>query len=143
MTTRIMKASGISIGILLATVALMTLPTLATAQDLDGAALRKVEPARPLHGTKGSNEVDFAAARADAHAKAGSKQNTDLDVKNKLTQKQAAIGIGTGGNSTVDLKNKNTNVNTVKTGDVVNLNVNDNKQIQSFGVPFQRPLTIR
>jgi hypothetical protein len=38
---------------------------------------------------------------------------------------------------------KNTNINTLKTGDVVNLNANENKQIQSFGVPFVRALTPR
>lgn len=141
-----MKASGISIGILLAAIGLVMAPSLAAAQQPNGdgrADLRRVEPVRPLQGSKGSNELDFAAARADAHAKANARQNTDVDVKNKLTQKQAAIGIGTGGNSSVDLKNKNTNINTLKTGDVVNLNVNDNKQVQSFGFPLQRTLNVR
>ena len=55
-------------------------------------------------------------------------------MKNKLTQKQAAIGLGVG---TVDVKNKSTNINynSLKTGDTINDNSKENKQIQSFGVP--------
>jgi hypothetical protein len=138
-----MKASAISIGILLAAIGLFVAPGPVPGQQPNGEQLRRVEPVRPLHGTKGSNEVDIAASRADAHAKATGRQNTDVDVNNKLTQKQAAVGIGTGGKSSVDLKNNNTNINTLKTGDVVNLNVNDNKQIQTFGLPFVRTLTTR
>jgi hypothetical protein len=138
-----MKTSAISIGILFAAIGLFVAPNPVPGQQPSGDELRRVEPVRPLHGSKGSHEVDVAASRADAHAKANGQQSTDVDVKNKLTQKQAAIGIGIGGNSSVDLKNKNTNINTLKTGDVVNLNANENKQIQSFGVPFVRALTPR
>jgi hypothetical protein len=133
----------ISLATLITATVLILAPSPAPAQQLTGDEVRRIEPARPLHATKGTTDIDFAATRADAHAKASGQQKTDVDVNNKLTQKQAAIGIGTGGSSSVDLKNKNTNINTVKTGDVVNLNVNDNKQIQTFGLPFVRTLTPR
>jgi hypothetical protein len=140
-----MKTSRISMGIALAALGLAVAPGLASAQQPNGiggrSELKPVDSVRPLHGSRGSQEIDFAAARADAHAKAHARQNTDVDVKNKLDQKQAAIGIGTGGKSSVNLKNTNTNLNSLSTGDVVNFNVNDNKQVQSFTVPvvpFQR-----
>ena len=140
-----MKSSRTSIGIALVAIGVAVAPGLASAQQPNGiggrSELKPVDSVRPLHGSRGSQEIDFAAARADAHAKAHARQNTDVDVKNKLDQKQAAIGIGTGGKSSVNLKNTNTNLNSLSTGDVVNFNVNDNKQVQSFTVPvvpFQR-----
>jgi hypothetical protein len=138
-----MKTSGISIGIALAAISLAVAPGLASAQQPNGIGhsdLKPVDSVRPLHGSRGSKEIDFAAARADAHAKAHARQSTDVNVRNKLDQKQAAIGIGTGGKSSVNLKNNNTNLNSLSTGDVVNFNVNDNKQVQSFTVPspFQK-----
>ena len=140
-----MKTSGISIGIALAAIGLAVAPGLAAAQQPNGIGarsdLKPVDSVRPLHGSRGSKEIDFAAARADAHAKANARQSTDVDVKNKLDQKQAAVGIGTGGKSSVNLKNNNTNLNTLSTGDTVNYNVNANTQVQSFTVPtpFQKP----
>jgi hypothetical protein len=140
-----MKSSRTSIGIALVAIGVAVAPGLASAQQPNGiggrSELKPADSVRPLHGSRGSQEIDFAAARADAHAKAHARQNTDVDVKNKLDQKQAAIGIGTGGKSSVNLKNTNTNLNSLSTGDVVNFNVNDNKQVQSFTVPvvpFQR-----
>lgn len=133
-----MKTSRISMGIALAALGLAVAPGLASAQQPNGIGSRsettRVDAVRPLHGSRGSKEIDFAAARADAHAKTQARQNTDVDVKNKLDQKQAAIGIGTGGRSSVNLKN--TNLNSLSTGDVVNFNVNENKQVQSFTVPL-------
>ena len=142
-----MKTSGISIGIAVAAIGLAVAPGLASAQQPNGIVreAKPVDSVRPLHGVRGSKEIDFAAARADAHAKANARQSTDVDVKNKQGQKQAAIGlgVGTGGKSSVNLKNTNNNVNlnSLSTGDVVNYNANDNKQIQSFTVPsqLQRP----
>ena len=45
----------------------------------------------------------------------------------------------------MDVKNKSTNINynSLKTGDTINYNSNENKQIQSFGVPFLTPVRER
>ena len=137
-----MKRIEVLIGWLVVTLAVVIAPSLAEAQGHD---VRKVERDGKSHGT----QVDFATARADAHAKANNHTSQDVDVKNKLNQKQAAVGIGVGGKSTVDVKN--TNINTLKTGDVTNtnLNANENKQfnnqIQSFGlIPLRREaVTVR
>jgi hypothetical protein len=49
------------------------------------------------------------------------------------------------GGRTVDVKNKSTkiNYNSLKTGDTVNYNANENKQILSFGIPFLTPVRER
>jgi hypothetical protein len=132
-----MKRIEALIGWLVVVVAVVAAPSFAHAQGHD---VRKVE-----RDGKGGAEVDFAAARADAHAKANNRASQDVDVKNKLNQKQAAVGVGVGGKSNVDVKN--TNTNTLKTGDITNYNanLNENKQInhqtQSFGLlPLRREL---
>lgn len=143
-----MKAPAFLIGAALAAaIGLMTAPNPALAQDpnpdrtrADG---RQVQDGK-VHDSKGGKDIDFAAARADADAKAKAYQNNNQDVKNKLNQKQTAVGVGIGGGSTVDVKNKNTNTslnfNSLKTGDVTNYNVNDNKQILNFGVPSRKEI---
>jgi hypothetical protein len=138
-----MKTSRLVMGtVLVVAIGLVMAPSPATAQDPnpDGrlSELKRVDPSR--HGGKASNDVDFAAARADAHAKANNRQDADIDVKNKLRQEQSALGLGIGGSSSAEVKNKSTNVNvnTLKTGDVLNFNVNENQQVQSFGLPSHR-----
>jgi hypothetical protein len=143
-----MKAFKLVIGVVVvAAIGLVMAPSPALAQAPDGRVdLKRVDPSRPTHDGKASKDFDFARARADADAKANNRQHTDIDgknkqdadidVKNKLSQKQ----IGLGGSSSAEVKNKSTNVNlnSLKTGDVLNFNVNENKQIQSFGLPFHR-----
>jgi hypothetical protein len=114
-------------------VAAVITPALAMAQDARFDTVRKIDQG------KAASSVDFAAARADAWAKANNRATLDNDVKNKLGQKQAATGIGIGGKSSAVVKNqnvlKNENVNVLKTGDITNYNANENKQIQTFGFP--------
>jgi hypothetical protein len=145
-----MKPSRASIGVLFVVIGLVGAPSLATAQDSSRPDLKRVvEP-------KGGKDFDFAAKRADADAKAKAYQDTD--VKNKQGQKQAAVGLGLGvGKVDVGVKNKSANTNnnalsnttnntltntntfnntnSLTTGDIYNQNVNQNKQIQSFGFP--------
>ena len=64
---------------LLVAIGLFVAPNPVTGQQPSGDELRRVEPARPLHGSKGSHEVDVAASRADAHAQANGQQSTDVD----------------------------------------------------------------
>lgn len=154
-----MKTLVMSTGILIIAATLMTGPSPVSAQHSSAEEFRRAELLRAVP-LKRSTDIDLAAARADAQAKANGKQSTDVDVDNKLSQKQAAIGIGHGGNSKVDVKNKSANVNknaltntntlttgditnVLKTGDIVNSNVNENKQVQSAGVPLLKGVRIR
>ena len=139
-----MKTRTLLIGsVLVAVIGLVMAPGLSLAQSPspDGVELKRVEPLKQVHSRGGSE--DFAKSRADADAKAKAHQDVDqknkqdTDVKNKLTQQTTASGVGT-----VDVKNKSSNINynSLKTGDTVNFNANQNKQIQSFGIPLLTPV---
>jgi hypothetical protein len=127
-----MTRIALLIGGLVMAVALVA-PGLGMAQDAGLDGIRKVDT-----GKTAATAVDFAAARADAQAKANNKASLDsnVDVKNKLDQKQSAVGIGYGGNASV----KNQNINKLSTGDVTNTNttLNANTQILSIGSPIEK-----
>jgi len=109
-----MNGTRMRIGGLVVVVGLVMIPTMAGAQD--GA----FDHGRKLGGKAG----DFAAAKADAWARANNDARLKNTSTNKAQQSQSAKGVGLGGSSFADVTVKNHNSAT--TGPISNTNINTN-----------------